>query len=132
MHSTEYHVAESTGRGFARSRPSPPSTFRQWNPTFLGLRYPKELRIGVQPVVRSGSARTIFSFLSLSYWRTLAINKEQASSIRRGGSDGKHCFENITIPIKRARSGGRVANTRIYQNLRNISPKQNRRKSLAA
>ena len=36
------------------------------------------------------------------------------------------------IPIKRARSGGRVANTRIYQNLRNISPKQNRRKSLAA
>jgi len=56
---------------------------RQWNPTFLDLPYPKRRQIGAQPVAKSGSSRTTFSFLSSSCRRTRGINRKQESLINR-------------------------------------------------
>src|SRR5438132_8476563 len=106
--------------------------FRQWNRRLLDLRSLRQLPIGVQPVARSESSRTIFCSPYLSYWRTPGTNRKQASLIRRTGLAGKACFENTTIAKAFVGFGGTVASMPIRQNFKSTWREQSRQKISAA
>src|ERR1700737_3225890 len=105
--------------------------FRQWSPTLLDLPYLKRRQIGVQPVAKGGSWRTIFFFLSSSCLRTLGTNRKQEFLIRRCGLDGRHFFENTTTAMACVGYGGPVASTRIRRNSKGSFQEQSRRTSSA-
>src|SRR5205814_5876121 len=66
------------------------------------------------------------------YWRTPGTNRRPESLIRRTGSAGRVCFENIIMPKECVGFGGRVAGTLIRQSFKNTWLRQSRRKISAA